>query len=172
MAESYLNQGQLEVWFVETLTNPAAPTKAQIELGEPLARFARTSPMPSSQDNSVDATPVGAKDPSSLSGMPSVTNASIQFLIGDTASAESVQLFQSFRTKRGTSGYLVYAPLGRVGATDDEDGEVTTGDLVHVFPAKVGVTTIDSVGPQDPQTATTSFSHSGAWHPAVVVVAS
>lgn len=174
MAESYLAQGQEEVWFVEAgdISNPAAPTKAEIEGGIAFGRHARAYTKPSTQGNSVDATPTGAKNASSLDGLPGITNASATFLIGDTSTADTVVLYGSFEDLLKESGYLVFAPRGRVGIDDDTDGAVTAGDLVHVYPAKVNTVSIDSNGAQDPSTFTVSFTHSGTWHPAVTVAAS
>lgn len=172
MSESYLAQGQEEVWFVETISNAAAPTKAEIEAGTPVSRFARSYSKPSTQGNSVDATPTGAKNASSLDGLPSITNATLTFMVGDESTAESVQLYQAFEDLIKVDGYLVFAPKARIGIDDDVDGEVTVGDLVHVYPAKVNTVSLDSNGPQDPSTGTVSFTHAGTWHPAVVVAAS
>jgi len=174
MAESYLAQGQEEVWFVEAgdLSSAAAPTKTEIEGGIAFGRHARTFSPPSTQGNSVDATPMGAKNASSLDGLPGITNASATFLIGDDADADTVELFGDFTDLLKESGYLVVAPRGRVGVDDDDDGAVTSGDLVHVYPAKVNTVSIDSNGPQDPKTFTVSFTHAGAWYPAVTVAAS
>lgn len=172
MADSYIDQGQTEVFFVEEIDNPAAPTAAEINAGIAVARFGRVATKPSTQGNSVDATPMGAKNASSLDGLPGITNATLTFLTGDTPTADSVVLFHTFEDLVKTSGFLVFAPRGRIGVEDDEDGEVSTGDLVHVYPGKVNTVTLDSNGAQDPATATVSFTHSGAHHPAVTVAAS
>lgn len=170
----YLPQGQQEVWFVSTLTSPAAPTKAEIEHESSIAfgRFSEQVNMPSATINRVGATPMGAKNPSSLGGLPTINDSVATVFMGDTPTDEFVELFHALRDKEKESGYLVFAPRGRIGIEDDADGEVEASHLASVFPARIELVALINGGAQDPAKFTVEFSHSGRWYPAVTVAAS
>lgn len=175
MANSYNPQGQVEAWFidsVEGITNPAAPTAGEVNAGIALGMATRTITTPAYQGASIDATPIGAKAPQSLDGLPTITNAALVLLAGDTADAATVELFHDLKDLEKATGWLVLAPRGRVGRTDDEDGLVTVGDVVHVFPSRVNTVSLaDSPGGQ-PATFRIDFTHSGTFHEYVEIVAS
>ena len=153
MAESFNPQGLVKVLWVTSISNPAAPTAAEVAAGVDLTEAIMSDGVAgfSRDPQYVDATPLGATAERTVTGLASTTNGALTMLRGNTAGSDNADLLDALIDDIGTAGYVVFAL----------DGTLTATHLVDVFPS-----TLASVNPQPMQGGQAAryvvgFSHTG-----------
>lgn len=171
MGESYNPQG-ISNWLwvpsVAGITDPSEPTVTELTHADvvDLGCSVLNPTAPQKQAQTVSATPLCATEERTLPALPTVTPASLELLRADTDDADGFDLFNELKADTGTTGWLVHLlhPSGTSKAP-------AADDVVDVWPATINAVSVLSVAPGAPATWRVDFSHNGAFHENVQVVA-
>lgn len=136
MAEiAYTPEEVVEIWFVPTLTAPAAPSAAEIAAGTRLTAFATDGGEWPFAGNFVNSGTLISGFESQVPSTRGGQNGSLTLIRKrDTATQDATADDAYELLTRGTVGYFVVADYGVSGVS----GAPATGDVLHVYEIEIG----------------------------------
>ena len=142
----YAPPGVSEVWWVTTISSPAAPTATELNAGVDLTSFVRTLPDVPRTGNTIDVATLDSKFEKRQVGTRGGDVATIEILRDDASDTAYTTLAED------TAGYLCLSRKGLATA-----GTWAIADVVDVFAATVLTLADGNPGRNDPDFAVVEF---------------